>query len=108
MFLGATGPLVAAVIAARDMGRERTVGALAAAMTVQHLLKTLVFGIVGFAWAERLPLIAAMIATGFLGTLAGRRALNRLPESEFRRIFRRLLTGLAMNLAWQAIFSGAA
>lgn len=107
MFLGATGPLVAALIAVRGLRREVVVGTMAAAMTGQHLLKTLVFGVAGFPWAAWAPLLGAMIASGFLGTLLGRRLLGLIPESRFRAGFRWLLSALAVNLALQAIYAGA-
>ncbi|MGG7566994.1 sulfite exporter TauE/SafE family protein [Rhodovulum sp. DZ06] len=103
MFLGATGPLVAALISVQGFGRETVVATNAGAMTAQHLLKTLVFGIVGFAWADWAPLIAAMVCTGYLGTRAGAGLLRRMPESRFRAAFRIGLTILAANLALQAI-----
>ena len=105
MFLGATGPLVGALASAQGWEKARTVATMAAAMTGQHLLKTIVFGLVGFAWAEWAPLIGAMVVTGYLGTLYGVRLLRRAPESRFRSGFRWLLTLLAANLAIQAIWS---
>ena len=72
-------------------------------MTVQHGLKIVVFGLAGFAFLSWLPLIAAMIASGFLGTVYGTRLLDRLPEETFRRWFRIALTVLALNLLWQGL-----
>ena len=43
-------------------------------------------------------LLAAMIASGFLGTIAGARMLMRMPETRFRLVFRILLTVLALDL----------
>jgi uncharacterized protein len=41
-----------------------------------------------------------MIALGFLGTVVGRRFLDRLPEASFARGFRLVLTLLALKLLW--------
>lgn len=72
---------------------------MAVAMTAQHALKGAAFAALGFAFLDWAPLMAAMIATGFLGTLAGSRLLGRLPEAFFRAAFRWLLTLLALDLA---------
>ena len=69
-------------------------------MTVQHGLKIVVFGLAGFAFWDWLPLIAAMIASGFLGTVYGTRLLDRLPEESFRRWFRIGIT------CWRSTFCG--
>ena len=39
-----------------------------------------------------------MIASGFVGTLTGRRILQRLPERLFTRLFRAVLTLLGLRL----------
>ena len=44
-----------------------------------------------------------MIASGFLGTLLGRRILKGLPERLFSRLFRIVLTLLAGRLLYLAI-----
>jgi uncharacterized membrane protein YfcA len=100
MMLGATGPLLNAVLAQIIPGdRKALVATHAAGMTVQHLLKIVVFGAAGFAFAQWLPLVAAMIVTGYLGTIWGTRLLDSLPEDRFRFWFKILLTVLALDLA---------
>jgi uncharacterized protein len=42
--------------------------------------------------------MAAMIATGYLGTLAGTRALHAMPEQRFRLVFSIIVTALALDL----------
>jgi uncharacterized protein len=99
MFVGATGPLLSAVFAqifAND--RKALVATHAAGMTVQHALKIVVFGLAGFAFADWLPLIAAMIVSGFLGTLHGTKLLDRMPEETFKKWFRIGITILAFDL----------
>ena len=106
MFVGATGPLMSVILAqilAND--RKALVATHAAAMTVQHGLKIVVFGLAGFAFWDWLPLIAAMIAFGFLGTVYGTRLLDRLPEESFRRWFKIGITVLALELLWQGLES---
>ncbi len=100
MFVGGTGPFVAAFLSPEHLGRERLVATHASCMTLQHAFKVVGFGYIGFAFAEWVPLMTAMIATGFLGTLAGRQLLRRLPERWFKPVFKWVLTILAIRLLW--------
>jgi uncharacterized membrane protein YfcA len=47
--------------------------------------------------------MAAMIATGYLGTIFGTRLLGIIPEKTFRFWFRILLTLIALDLARRGI-----
>lgn len=99
MFVGATGPLLSAFFAQLlPDDRKALVATHAAGMTVQHFLKVVVFGLAGFAFAAWLPLVAAMVASGYLGTVYGSAWLERLPEASFRRWFRIGVTVLAVDM----------
>ena len=103
MFVGATGPLVSSFLSPQKLGRERMVATLAACMTIQHGLKGIAFGVLGFSFQPWIPIIVVMIAGGFLGTLLGRRILKGLPKRLFSRLFRIVLTVLAGRLLYLAI-----
>lgn len=105
MFVGATGPLLAALLPPDTYGKMVTVATHGACMTVQHGLKVVAFGIVGFAFVEWMPLIAAMIATGFLGTTTGKKVLDWMPERAFAIGFKIVLTVLAARLLWMGVSS---
>mgnify|MGYP001796154935 CR=1 FL=1 len=98
MFFGATGPFVAAWTKTLRLGREAVVATNGAMMTMQHLLKTLAFGLFGFAFGPWLALIAAMIAAGLLGTMVGRGALRRWGDARFALGLNVILTALALRL----------
>ena len=104
MLVGATGPYVAALLRPLGLGREGLIATHAAAMTAQHGLKMLAFGVLGFAFGPWLPLVAAMVAAGFAGTLAGRKMLRRLSEQWFERIIATLLTVLALDLVLRSLW----
>lgn len=102
LFVGATGPLVAAFIKQIHTDRFRTVATFATAMVLQHAPKALVFGVTGFVFAHWLPFILAMIACGFAGTWIGLRLLNSFNNRWFSKALNLVLTILALRLMWQA------
>ena len=102
LFVGATGPLVAAFIKQIHQDRFKTVATFAAAMTLQHAPKALVFGVAGFVFSDWLLFIIAMIACGFAGTWLGLHVLKTITNRWFSLAFNLVLTLLALRLLWQA------
>ena len=100
MFFGGTGPFVATFVQALGHDRLRHVATHASLMTLQHVLKSVAFGLLGFAFGEWLPLVGMMILAGFLGTAAGKRILVRTDERRFRVALNALLIILALRLIW--------
>jgi uncharacterized membrane protein YfcA len=108
MFFGATGPLAMAVLATRGLVKHALVATHAAAMVIQHGFKIGAFGALGFAFGPWLPLLAAIVAAGLLGTLLGSRLLDRMSDRWFILGFRVVMTALALQLLWQGIAALAA
>lgn len=102
LFVGATGPLVAAFIKQQQAQRLPTVATFAAAMTLQHAPKAVVYGAAGFVFGDWIGLILLMIAAGALGTWAGLYLLARRSDQRFELVFNILLSVLAARLVWQA------
>ena len=102
LFVGATGPLVAAFIKQIHTDRFRTVATFGTAMTLQHAPKALVFGVAGFVFSEWLLFILVMIACGFAGTWLGLHLLKSIDNRWFHTAFNLVLTLLAFRLLWQA------
>lgn len=101
MFFGATGPLIAAWLKSFNFDRLVHVANQSFCMTVQHLLKTVAFVVLGFAFLSWLPLVGLMIAAGFLGTLIGGGILKRTNEAQFKVMLNIVLTILALQLIWR-------
>ena len=104
MFVGATGPFIAAFLSPIRLGRHRVVATAASCMITQHVLKIIVFGFLGFQFSPWLFIVGMMIVSGFLGTLSGRSLLERIPEKLFGQVFRGVITLLALRLIWSALF----
>lgn len=102
MFVGATGPFVQALLLPMKLEKRQLIATHAACTTIQHLLKVFAFGALGVSFADWLPLIAAMIVSGFIGTLAGTRLLESLPERWFLATIKAALTLVALDLLRRA------
>lgn len=102
MFVGATGPLTNAILKALGADRKQIVATQAMCMTLQHILKAIAFGFIGFSFRDWLPLVAAMIASGFAGTLLGTKLLDRMSEATFSLILKWMLTFVALDLLRRA------
>jgi uncharacterized protein len=103
MFVGATGSFVQALFLPMGLDRKTLVASHSACAAIQHGLKVLAFGFLGFAFQDWLPLIIAMIASGLLGTWLGTKLLERLPEALFQKILKGILTLVALDLLRRAV-----
>ncbi len=103
MFLGATGPLLGAFLSPNRYGRDATVATHAMCMAIQHIIRVVAFGLIGFVLLEWIPLVVAMIASGLVGTYTGKMFLDKIPERQFRIMFRCVLTLLALRLLFNAL-----
>lgn len=103
MFFGATGTFVAAMVKTLKLPPLEHVATHSALMTIQHGLKIIMFGFLGFAFGPYLFLMAAMIVSGFVGTMAGRQILVRLGERYFKPVLSAILLLLAARLVWSAL-----
>jgi uncharacterized membrane protein YfcA len=98
MTVGATGPLIAPFFLNLGLTRQALVGTKAACQTAGHLAKIAVFGLAGFAFlAYALPL-AVLSAAVVVGTWIGSRLLDRVSELWFTRLYRAVLTVIALRL----------
>ncbi len=100
MFFGGTGPFVASFVRAQNFDRMGFVATHATLMTLQHLLKTIAFGLLGFAFSQWFGLIALLIAFGFAGTIVGKQLLARIDERRFKIALNTILAVLALRLIY--------
>ncbi|RUT30977.1 sulfite exporter TauE/SafE family protein [Arsenicitalea aurantiaca] len=103
MLVGAVGPLIAMFF--RGLAdRRQLVATQAAAMTLQNTFKVIVFIAIGFAFADFVPLVLAMILAGLGGTALGGMLLMRVPDRAFRIGFKIVVTIVGLDLLRGAIF----
>jgi len=103
MFVGATGPFVAALLRTRIHERMAFIAVHSACMSIQHTFKLAVFGALGFAYGPYVALIMAMVAGSILGSYLGRHVLVRLGDVRFQWLLKSILTVIALRLLWTSI-----
>ena len=103
MFFGASGTLVAGMVKTLNLEPVRHLATHSALMSIQHLIKAIVFGFVGFTYSEYFLLIFLMITSGFVGTILGKKILVKYGSKYFKLILNATLTIIALYLIWNAI-----
>jgi len=99
VFIGAAGPLIAPFFIDRDLTKENIVATKAACQIIGHLGKMPIF-IYFFGvnylhhWSVLLPLVLAV----YFGTKIGKKSLGLLSEQFFKKLFRLVLTIIAIRL----------
>ena len=103
MFFGASGTLVAGMVKTMKLEPVNHLATHSALMTIQHSAKAVIFGFVGFVYAEYFFLIAGMIISGFIGTIIGKKTLIKFGKKYFKLVLNTILTLIALNLVWNSI-----
>lgn len=98
MVAGATGPVGAAVLLRRNSGRDWLVVNTAVYMSLNHAVRLAAFLAIGFSLAAWWQLAAGMIVAGICGSWVGTRLRHLVPERNFQRLFRWLVTLLALRM----------
>ena len=98
MLAGATGPLGAAVLARKSVQRDWLVVNTATYMSISHLIKGLAFAFIGFSFGPWWWLIAAMVVASVLGSWMGTWLRRYIPQVNFQRGFRVLVSLLALRM----------
>lgn len=98
LFVGATGPLVAVFLNKLFDSHKEMVATHGMTMTVQHLLKVIAFGVVGFAFWQWLPLVLLIMISGFAGTKFGTVLLGKISEEKLKLGFKLVITVVALDL----------
>ncbi|MDG2049310.1 MAG: sulfite exporter TauE/SafE family protein [Myxococcota bacterium] len=98
MLIGATGPIIAPFFLDLGLDRRALVGTKAACQAVGHLAKVSVFAAAGFSFLHWAPLLGALIGAAFIGSFLGSRLLDHVNEVWFVRLYKGVLTLLALRL----------
>lgn len=102
ILIGATGPLIAPFFLNLGLTRHALIGTKAACQALGHTVKIVVFAIGGFVFAPFAVLLGCMVPAAIGGTWLGSRILDRVDEVWFTRLYKGVLTIVALRLvvAW--------
>lgn len=98
MFAGATGPLVAVFLSNLFSEHRKMVATHGMTMSVQHALKIVAFGLAGFAFWDWLPLIGAIVISGYAGSKFGSSLLGKISEEKLKLGFKLTITLIGLDL----------
>ena len=105
MLAGATGPVGAAVLMRRNTGRDWLVVNTAVYMSLNHGLRLLAFLAIGFSFAPWWQLVSGMVVAGICGSWVGTRLRGFVPQLNFQKWFRWLVSLLAARMIAISLFS---
>ena len=103
MLVGVLAPVLGAILRFERLDKERTVGTLGFFGFAGNVFKTAGFVLVGFSFADYLPMIVCASLATILGNLLGRRLLGGISSAGFAAAFRIMLGLLALKLVWDAL-----
>jgi uncharacterized membrane protein YfcA len=67
-------------------------------MSLSHVMRLAAFVALGFSFAPWWPLVLSMVLAVTAGSWAGTRLRQRVPQMDFQRLFRWLVTLLALRM----------
>ena len=73
-------------------------------MLSMDIFKVIGFSSFGFNYLSYLPHIIGATVAGFLGTWLGKRVAQKVSEITFRKVFKWLVTLMALRLVFNGIF----
>ena len=103
MFFGATGNFIAAMVKSMNLDPVPHVATHSLMMTFQHLVKVLIFGLIGFQFGPYMILIFGMVISGFIGTVIGSRFLTKAGGQYFKPVLNTILFLAAARLIWAGV-----
>ena len=103
MFFGATGNFIAAMVKSMNLNPVPHVATHSLMMTVQHFVKVLIFGLIGFQFGPYMFLIIGMLISGFIGTIIGSQFLTKTGGQYFKPVLNAVLILAAARLIWAGV-----
>lgn len=103
MFIGAMGPILILFFRTFITNRQLIVGTLAWCISFQNLGKAIIFGNLGFDYSLWIFLIIILIGISYLGTVVGKKLLDKSNDVLFKKILKIVILVLGSKLIFDAI-----
>jgi len=100
MMVGATGPMGQAALLRKGLQRDALVVTAALMMTFTHLIKIVLFALLGFSFISYWKIIIGMSGAVIIGALLGTHIRYKIPQDLFREILKWALTLLALRMVY--------
>lgn len=98
------GGVLQPIMLRTDLNKLAITGTLAACLLGLDAMKVVSYVSLGFSYFDYIPMILWATAAGFLGTWAGKRVTHMVSEATFRKVFRWLITLVALRLVYKGLF----
>jgi uncharacterized membrane protein YfcA len=97
------GGVLQPAILRTDLSKAAITGTLAACLLLLDVMKIAGYLSLGFDYLAFLPHIALATLAGIAGTWAGKRVTHHISDQMFRRVFRLLVSLVALRLIWTGL-----
>ena len=100
MMVGATGAMGQAALLGKGLQRDALVVTSALMTTFTHLIKTVLFALLGFSFISYWEVILGMSGGVICGALLGTQIRYKIPQALFQKILKWVLTLLALRMIY--------
>lgn len=105
LIVGATGPLATSILTRHLQDKDKIIATAAIFMTISHLSKIVIFGLIGFSFMEFIWLILFMSGGAIAGSYLGTRLRHKINNSSYLKMIKLLLTALALRMIIVTLFN---
>ncbi len=98
LFVGATGPIATSLLLKRSSDQNKVIVTAALMMSITHLLKVLLFGLIGFAYLDYLWPLVALICGAVAGSYLGAKIRPPEPNPRYIHWIKLGLSALALQM----------
>lgn len=103
IIVGAPGPLSLTMLSKHLDDPNQIIATAALFVTISHIAKLLVFGLIGFSFMEYWPVMVFMLIGSVLGSWTGTRIRTRLNHDHLTLAVKVLLTALCFKMIWDVL-----
>lgn len=102
LFAGATGALNTPFLIREKLSGGEVVATHAIIMTIVHVVKIGIFGLLGFVFSDYLALLIWMVAAVVLGSFVGTVFRRRVADDKLKVVLKIAVTLLALRMIWKS------
>ena len=101
--VGASGAIISLIVQSFNLEKSKYISSCAFMLLSQHILKCVIFGILGYSLQPYISLIFLTILSGVFGTIFGRLIVLKIKDYIFTIMIKVVLMILSFNLIYKGI-----